>query len=421
MASSEVENFTADGKGTKHPFLIKENQPFHDIYVFPEALNVQNSNPPLRKLFQNDGGTTDDSGIRLESSRGLMTGYAAANAVLSAGVYTIEFWAKPENVNFDMITFADDHRFTLRSTGELVIRVNDRTNTGLFFNVGAWNHCVAVVDAVGRSVSILLNGVWHFDIAGADVPNLDASYQLCETGDVCWFDKIQVFDALLTESQSLELWNSGAGGFVLPTGIVDTDRVLYCDIEDASDGTLTNTKGNDFILSGVEDVDYSWELGAFGGTGSFGVFLQAFEAGKKQYAGLNISPPHSHALIDDNDKEQGYTAMRAHVHVATTKQLQAGDTIKFGIEYTGSDVGGTFPVTQTAIGTYTATGEEPIRKHIAFAITEIDMTSFKNVSPHFAMTIFRTDDDTFDGDVFLLNKGEHIQVDVFGSRQEYVK
>lgn len=395
-----------------------------DIYVYPEALDVNGSNPPVRKLFQNDGSGGTDSAVRFIDNTGAEGNmYTTLENAIEGGEFTIAFDIKPERANLEyVLRFSSNCWIRLSRSGGSTRIYYDFGFSGFsstLLNIGSWNRISISVSKLFNYTRIWSNGQQYQSSIGTTPIVADSTFSFGFEGSTTSslnyqgaIDLVQVFDTVWTDANHVAWYNNGIFTDTLPSGITDADRVLHCQINEDSGNTIGNTKGNDLTIEGTENTDFEWIEGSIGNSGSFGVYLKTFEYGQRQSAGLNFSPSHRWVVG---------TNLKPHVHFSIVEQLGAGDTIKFGMEIVGVDVNGTYPLTDTLVATYTATGDEDIRKHCVVSFPEIDMSSFSGVSPHFIATFYRYSDDTFTGDVFLLNQGTHYKNDMIGSHEEFVK
>jgi hypothetical protein len=273
-----------------------------DIYVYPEALDANGSNPPVRKQFQNDGQGGTDAAVRFIDNTGAQGNmYTELENATQSGEFTIEFWVKPETSGL---------QFLFRTSSNCWVRLsNSGSSVRLYYdfgfanfgdqnlNIGAWNHCCLCVSKLFNYVRAWTNGQLSQDSIGTASIVAESIYTIANEGSPTsslnyegTMDLLTVYNVVLTDSQVIERYNNGIATENLPSGITDANRVLYIPFNNNSGNTLTNTKGEDATIAGTAGTDFEWVTGAIGITGSFGVYLKAFETGKRQYAGLNISP-----------------------------------------------------------------------------------------------------------------------------------
>lgn len=381
-----------------------------DIYIEPADLDTATTNPPLRKLFRDDGSVgTDDAVSFLGSTGATMGAYALADASLDVS-YSVELWFRPQTGGIGLIEFGGQNKATINGAGKIVTNFGGINVSTGFVNFGAWNHVIFNVDE-GGVLDIFLNGVPYLGEDNVGTLNLQGTYTFAENGQVD-IDLITVYDVLFSAAQALERWNGGAGTFTLPTGILDANRVLYCDCQNgAGSSILNNTKGTNASLVGVESTDYEWITGPIGLPGTLGVYLPAFEALSDQSVGFTIPIPHDYKLG---------SLLYPHLHLSwgATPPV-AGETISFTLEYTTSAIGDAFPETQELTFTYTADGTEVPYQH-AIASWDTIPGVVNSVSAEIIASLIR-ETDTFAQDVFFINHGTHYQINMLGSREQFTK
>ena len=148
---------------------------------------------------------------------------------------------------------------------------------------------------------------------------------------------------------------------------------------------------------------------------SDGIYFYAFEdesvAGNEEELFVSVQMPHG----------WDGTAVEPHIHYSVTQASvpTTNDTIVMGIEYSCSNIMGTFPVTTIQLATTTVA-----------APYEHGYIDFQMISPPNGLSticgfrIFRNSSsatDNFTGDVFGLEFDIHFRKNSFGSRQELIK
>lgn len=156
------------------------------------------------------------------------------------------------------------------------------------------------------------------------------------------------------------------------------------------------------------------------GAGSQGVFTQWFNKNSEQELYFSAQLPHSW--------KEG-TDIEAHVHwVPASTAAGAGTDVCWGLEYTWSNINGTFGNTTIIYGDEQSNGATEtitVDKHYLTELGTITGTG-KTLSSMLVCRIFRdaggtggTDD--YDDDAGLLEIDFHYQIDSFGSDDEYTK
>lgn len=133
---------------------------------------------------------------------------------------------------------------------------------------------------------------------------------------------------------------------------------------------------------------------------------------------LNIGFQFNHS-----QKTSGTMTISPHAHLYVPDNATGGD-IKFGLEYEWSAIGDTGASSTTTIyGTITRAANAGIAKNIVLEFTDISATG-KGISSILMCRLFRDPadaGDTFGASVWLMMADVHIEKDMLGSRQEYVK
>lgn len=149
------------------------------------------------------------------------------------------------------------------------------------------------------------------------------------------------------------------------------------------------------------------------GAGSQGVYAYLFDAIQEQEVFFDAQLPHSY--------REG-SELRPHLHYVLPVAPTAGQTLRFGLEYTYSNVNGVFPATTIIYATETFTGAETANtQYIAGFDPDIVDATIK-VSAMFSCRLFRDATvDTYAFDAAVLEFDFHYQSDALGSPAEYVK
>ena len=154
------------------------------------------------------------------------------------------------------------------------------------------------------------------------------------------------------------------------------------------------------------------------GAGSTGIFTYLFDKTTEQQLYLNVQMPH--------DWRMG-TTIEPHVHWSPVANGVAGRKVSWGLEYSLSEIGSTFPNTTIIYGNTHMPAETLVAdRHYLTDLTDINMSAVTTVSAMLICRIFRdaggtgaTDD--YDNDAALLEIDFHYQRDDLGSRTEYIK
>ena len=151
------------------------------------------------------------------------------------------------------------------------------------------------------------------------------------------------------------------------------------------------------------------------GAGSDGVWGRSFSATQENEVFFDAQLPHTY-------KEGSRIA--PHCHFTTTATPTVGQTVRFGLEYTYSNVGGVFPATTIIYAEHTfETGDAAYQQHIGGFDPDIEDDNLR-VSAMISCRFFRDATnaaDTFTGTVIVLEFDFHHLVESFGSIYEFSK
>ncbi|OQY44629.1 MAG: hypothetical protein B6242_12325 [Anaerolineaceae bacterium 4572_78] len=181
---------------------------------------------------------------------------------------------------------------------------------------------------------------------------------------------------------------------------IELSEIVWDDLRVAGDQTR---------LQGNNDPNYV-QFKA-NGSGSTGVFTYRFDKNSEEEVFFSIQFPHA---------KKNSTNIRPHIHW-TPVDTDTG-TVRWGLEYTWVDIGGTFGNT-TIIYTDDA-GNGTAFQHQLGSFPEIDGSGVTSISSMMICRLFRDAthaNDDYDADACLLEFDFHYQIDTLGSRQETVK
>ncbi|MEI6508916.1 MAG: hypothetical protein WCO54_10550 [Bacteroidota bacterium] len=150
---------------------------------------------------------------------------------------------------------------------------------------------------------------------------------------------------------------------------------------------------------------------------SQGVFLYMFSPTDEQELYFTVQLPHGYKVGSD---------IYPHVHWTTSTGTPSGTDVVWGLEYSVTPVGSSYPSTTiltansviSAIGTPTGTGQ-----HLITSFSPISGSGL-GISTVLVCRVFRSatsTSDTFVNEVGILGIDFHIEKDTYGSRIEYVK
>lgn len=158
------------------------------------------------------------------------------------------------------------------------------------------------------------------------------------------------------------------------------------------------------------------------GAGSRGVYLYSFDnaaGGSEKEVFFTMQMPH------------GWAGTVLHLHVHWVAEGTAAlSKVRWGVEYTFTDIGETFPNTvlsyaDTDMANATGTTGTTAKKHTLTEFTDITPSATQNgISAILIGRLFRDSNnvaDTYTGKAGLLYIDAHFELDAAGSGQEFVK
>lgn len=150
-------------------------------------------------------------------------------------------------------------------------------------------------------------------------------------------------------------------------------------------------------------------------SGSPGIFAYAFDNNTEEELFFIVQLPHQW--------KEG-TSIEPHIHWSAKSDVGA-TKVRWGLEYTWSNIGEVFGATQIIYGDtpIPPVGTVSAYEHAITSLGTISATG-KTVSSMLICRIFRDADhsgDTFGADAFLLEIDFHLEIDALGSRTDYQK
>lgn len=177
---------------------------------------------------------------------------------------------------------------------------------------------------------------------------------------------------------------------------------------------MTSTK-----LGGTKDPDFT--VFKTNGAGSQGVFIYWFDPNAEEELYFAVQLPH------------GWQGSNLYPHVHWTPEVTsdgnpADQKVKWGLEYTFTEIGGDFSNTQFAYGNVHLPQDADVvaGRHYVTPLTQIvPSATQKGMSSMLVCRLFRnaTDasDDTYEHDAGMMEFDFHIIMDAAGSKAEFTK
>jgi hypothetical protein len=302
-----------------------------------------------------------------------------------------------------------------------------------------------------ETVGTISSGTWEgntidaafLDLAGIDIGDLDSfdlsslqDYDLLQynaatqkwenTSNLVLQDDIVVYD--YTDSIPEKIFEVDNANNTTRIGNIYSGN--YSEFE--SDGTL-EFNGDAVVWDDLRYPAVAFEPGPSrapdfdkfkdDGGGSQGVFIYFFDGSTEEELYGAAQLPHGYKLGTD---------LHPHVHFIVPTSGASGEFVQWGLEYTISDIGGTFSNTNiiytdaSTAATATTSGDGTLTadKHYRAEFPQIDCSSITGISAMIVFRIFRdaTDGaDDYPNDAGLLEFDFHYQIDTVGSRSENIK
>lgn len=408
-----------------------------DLRTPANATSAIGSNPPDYAQFQNDGlGSVTSFGVAQAAGSSELS--VSPSYLDADSNHAISMWFKTDNNGNDNYWMWHTGDFNYRvqlenGQGIRVARNNEETwNANANWLVGSTNHLVINVFTSGgsRIYECYVNGQLQdsYDEVGTlqtGSNNSELNFGRRPVGSSESFsgimDAIYVFSGLadrapLTVNDVQTLYNDGAG---ITTAINPANSTLlaYYPMDEGSGTTIDNAEGTgarDLTINGLGSSSF-WVSGLVGG-GSRGVFGYHFSPDRTEELYFDVQLPHRY--------KEG-TDLEPHLHWSPKVAGNLGDQVIWGLEYTISNVGGTFGTTVTLSGVQRFPNDDPLvaYRHYATKLGTIPGNDL-NVSSMIKCRLFRITSspaDTFGFDAVLHEFDLHFQVDGHGSDEEFEK
>ena len=394
---------------------------WNDLRVAIGTTTVNGSSPPTDALFKNDGNVITGDAYALSflsTTQGNLT--LPDNIVFDTSAdFTFEFWVRPvvaTQNNIECVRkqsvfeldFVGSNQFNLNVSG-----IGSSTGS-LQFNRGSWNHVAIIHDSTEGEINLYLNNQLNISLSGAPVDNAeDFTFNRQETlYDV---DYIAYWDKVLTAVELTARYNAGAGQQLLGN---EVGLKGLWELNNGSGTTATEKTGisDDGVISGgSEGSEWDWITGHIGNSSpaTRGVILKYFSPTANNEVYFEAQLPHSWI--------EGST-LKPHIHWIPNEDGGAGERVTWKMEYTFSDIGEVFPDTQILTGSTNIYDEDLVKnKHYLTSFGDLDATG-KKLSSMLVCRVWRdADNDDYSDFAGALEIDIHYQINMFGSRQEFVK
>lgn len=395
-----------------------------DLRVSVNATEVNGSNPPVDALFKNDGNEVPGTAYALSflsTSQGNLNLPDVPEFDTSSD-FSFEFWIRPvvgTQNNIECVRkqgvfeldFAGSDQFNLNVIGA-------GSSTGpLQFSRGSWNHVIILFDTVENEVRMYLNGQLNITINAVSVIDNTNIFQFNRLETLYDVDYIAYWSETLNSSEISLRYSSGAGKQLLGN---EVGLKGLWEMNDGAGSTAIEKTGialDGEISGGSEGVQWDWIGGHVGNTtpGSRGVILKYFSPDNLNELYFSVQLPHE--WLEGSN-------IRPHIHWVPNNNGAVSERVKWSLEYTWCDIGELFGDTSVLTANDNIYSEDLIKdKHYITNLGEI-VGAGKKLSSMIICRVFRDAEDagdTFNDFAALLEIDFHYQINMLGSREEFVK
>ena len=400
---------------TKQKQVKTADDNWTDLRVAASSVQDLGLGSPVTKIFRSQPfagvGTSLRKSANAQKPTSTLTG---ANVGIDGGAssYTVAFWFQADSFtgNQNIIAFGA-WAIQARDGGNEIRFNGSNENIDGASIAGQKTLVVASYDTVGDVASLYLNNVEVNSIAGVNPDDRSGNtLEIFDTnGSRGRIDALQFYNKVLSPAEMTALWAGGNG--VAITGLEDGLIAGY-NFNEGSGLSAAEVNGGASITL-IED---DWGEGLAPSGVASGVVIKAFSPDVVQEVFFEVQLPHE--WIEG-------TELRPHVHYAPLDGDMGEDKVIWGLEYVVASPGVKFPDNTTIIitdGVPNAGGGDGVHTIDAFT-DSIDMTDNK-ISTMLACRLFRDAtnvEDTYSGEVGLLEIDFHFLLDTLGSQQEFVK
>lgn len=395
-----------------------------DLRVPVSATEANGSNPPTDALFKDNGQEIPGDAFSLSFLSTTLGNLTIPDNVVfdTAADFTFEFWLRPvvgSQNNIEFLRKRDVFELDFRGTDQINLDVKGgggNADSSVQFNRGSWNYIVVQHDLTLGETRLYINNILAVTI-GASTVDSTRDFEINRSETLFDIDYIAYWDTLLTPSELTARYNTGSGAQLLGS------EVGLKGLWELNDGAgtavveKTGISSDGIIAGGTEGVAWDWLGGHVGNTsrGSRGVILKYFSPDAENELFFTAQMPH--------DWLEG-SEIRPHVHWIPNADALPAERVRWGLEYTWSDIGDVFPDTTLLYGNDNHLSEDPVKnKQYITPLGSIDATG-KTLSSMLVCRIFRDASnvaDTFSDFAGFLEVDFHYKRNMFGSREEFIK
>lgn len=399
---SQLESTSSNGKNSSGFAYEDLRVPFNTVDTF-------GVNPPRLGIFRNNGIPALGGAIQTNSDSYL----SIPGDSISLTSFSLEFWINPSTFSGldDVISDRTGHwEFRFNPSGELRMNIDGTGSFNSFSDIpfNAWSHVIFTLneDAVGTyTMRFYINGT--LDTEETRSFTLSTSTNTITIGRqsgggrpiTAKFDTFRIWNKALSDSEVSTYYNGG-DGFPGDGSLDATDGVVVgYDFEEGSGTTTTDYSTNDIngTLTNPEWVD------GLPTGGTTGVRSYLFQPNVVEEVFFDVQLPHGR--VEGTD---------LHPHIHWSPVSSGTGNIRIGIEYTGSEINGTFSTTSIIEKTVAVEG---VYKHQLTDFGALDGSNFTS-STIIKIRFFRdgtSAEDTYAGDIAVHEFDFHYRAFGIGS------
>ncbi len=402
----------------------KQTIGWDDLRVAVSSTTVNGSNPPTDALFKNDGQEIPGTAYSLSFLSTTQGNLTLPDDVVfdTSADFTFEFWVRPVVSTQQVECMRKQGVFEIDFRNSNIFRYNitgdGNTDGTVQFNRGSWNHVAVVHDDTADEVTFYVNGIEDVVVSIASVVDNTNDFVFNRSETLYDVDYIAYWNTVLSQSDITDRYAGGAGAQLLGTEI---GLQGLWELNDGSGTTVDEKTGiaSDGVISGgTEGNQWDWIGGHVGNVsaGSRGVILKYFSPDIENELYFEAQLPHRWKEGSD---------LEVHIHWIPNDDGSGTNDVRWGMEYTWSNIGSVFGDTSTIYGEENHLAETLVKnKHYLTELGTIDGTGM-GISSMLSCRVFRDAEnanDDYTNFAGLLEIDFHYQIDQpTGSRQEYVK
>ena len=383
-----------------------------DMRISATTTTSGGSNPPVFGQVANDGNNTPvGSAIEFSGAESSQIP-SAAGLNFNGARWSIGFWFRPKATYSNGMRILHKSSWALSLTnGFLRVRLNNQQFLAdNAVNVGADNCVVVTVDGTSSAAIVYLDGAVAgtrtFGGAFSDVAAAIFVGSLNNASNYAdmVIDEIRFWNKELNPAEVAAFYNNGLG---TEGPVAAANLVAGYHLNEGVGNTSADYSGG---LTMTFDVNApAWASGILSTTAaSRGVYTYVFGPGQNQEVFFIAQVPHKY--VEGTD-------LRPHVHWFPTSN--AIGTVKWGLEYSWFNYGGTVPLTSDISASEAINAQN--YEHLITSLPNLTGTGME-ISSMLMCRLYREGStDTYPDAVALLEFDFHYQIDTLGSREPFIK